>query len=70
MQLLNSWLKLTKQLTKRKQISDLKFQPIKKHSKLVVYLDAAFGNLYDGRSQSACLIFFVSPNEKFNLISW
>ena len=38
--------------------------------KLVVYVDAAFGNLHDGGSQTAYLIFFVNPNEKFNLISW
>ena len=49
---------------------DLKFQAVEKQSKLVVYVDAAFGNLLDGGSQSAYLIFFVNPNEKFNLISW
>ena len=49
---------------------DLKFQPIKKQLKLVVYVDAALGNLHYRRSQSANLIFFVNPNEKFNLISW
>ena len=49
---------------------NLKFQPIKKQSKLVVYVDAAFGNLHDGRSQITYLIFFVNPNEKSNLISW
>ena len=32
---------------------DLKYQPIEKQSKLVVYVDAAFGNLHDGGSQSA-----------------
>ena len=41
-----------------------------KKSKLVVYVDAAFDNLHDGGNQSAYLIFFVNPNEKFNLISW
>ena len=49
---------------------DLKFQAVEKQSKLVVYVDAAFGNLLDGGSQSAYLIFFVNPNEKVNLISW
>ena len=49
---------------------NLKFQPTEKQSKLVVYVDAAFGNLHDGGSQSAYLIFFVNPNKKFNLISW
>ena len=49
---------------------NLKFQPIEKQSKLVVYVDAAFGNLHDGRSQITYLIFFVNPNEKSNLISW
>ena len=53
---------------------DLKFQPIEKQSKSVVYVDAvcnlAFGNLHDGVSQNAYLTFFVNPNEKFNLISW
>ena len=34
---------------------DLHFQPIKKQSKLVVYVDAAFSNLHDGGSQSAYL---------------
>ena len=48
----------------------MKFQPIEKQSKLVVYVDAAFGNVHDGESQSACLIFFVNPSENFNLISW
>ena len=49
---------------------DLKFQPIKKQLKLAVYVDAAFGKLHDGGSQSAYLTFFVNPNEKFNLVSW
>ena len=49
---------------------DLKYQPIEKQSKLVAYVDAVFGNLHDGRSQSEYLIFFVNPNKKFNLISW
>ena len=53
---------------------DLKFQPIEKQSKSVVYVDAvgnlAFGNLHDGVSQNAYLTFFVNPNEKFDLISW
>ena len=49
---------------------DLKLQPIKKWSKLVVYVGAAFVNLHDGGSQSAYLIFFVNPNKKINLISW
>ena len=50
MQLLNSWLMSTKQLSKRKQYN-LKFQPIEKQSKLVVYVDAAFGNSHDEGSQ-------------------
>ena len=33
-------------------------------------VDPAFGNLHDGGSQNAYLIFLVNPNEKFNLISW
>ena len=45
--------------------SDLKFQPTEKQSKLIVYINAAFGNLHDEESQSACLIFFVNPNAKF-----
>ena len=49
---------------------DLKFQAVEKQSKLVIYVDAAFGNLLDGGSQSAYPIFFVNPNEKFNSISW
>ena len=35
----------------KKSQYDLKYQPIEKQSKLVVY--AAFGNLHDGGSQSA-----------------
>ena len=44
----------------------LKFQPIEKQSKLVVYVDTTFRNLHDGGIQSAYLNFFVNPNEKFN----
>ena len=40
----------TKQLSKRKQYY-LKFQPIEEQSKLVVYVDAAFGNSHDEGSQ-------------------
>ena len=39
-------------ITKTNQY-DLKLQPTKKQSKLVVYADATFGNLHDGGSQSA-----------------
>ena len=49
---------------------DLKFKPIENQSNLVAYVGAAFGDLHNGRSLSVYLIFFVNPNEKFNLISW
>ena len=40
----------TKQLSKREQYN-LKFQPIEKQSRLVVYVDTAFGNFHDEGSQ-------------------
>ena len=42
---------------------DLKFHSIEKQSKLVFYVDAAFGYLHDEGSQSAYLIFFANQNE-------
>ena len=70
MQLLNSLIDVNKTINKTKTNQcNLKFQPIEKQSKLDVFVDAAFGNLHDGGSQSAYLIFYVNPNEKFNLIS-
>ena len=58
---------VNKTINKRKTNQyGLKFQPIEKQLKLLVYVDAPFGNLHDEESQSAYLIFFVNPNEKLN----
>ena len=48
---------------------NLKCQTIKVQCKLVVYVDAAFGKLYDRGIQYAYLIFLVNPDGKVNLIS-
>ena len=38
--------------------------------KLVVYADAAYGNLPDGGSQCGYFIFLVGQNRKCSLLSW
>ena len=48
----------------------LQYQKLQGDLKLVVYTDASFGNLNDGGSQGAYLIFFVASNGCCNLLSW
>ena len=50
--------------------SCLRFQKLSDNCRLVAYTDAAFGNLHDGGSQGAYLIFMVDENGKCNLITW
>nr|XP_026695566.1 uncharacterized protein LOC113475551 [Ciona intestinalis] len=56
----------------RNEEMKIKFAPLADlgQLKLVVYSDAAFGNLRDGGSQKAYLIFLVGPNNKCNILAW
>ena len=48
----------------------INFFNLGKVKKIVVYTDASLGNLPDGGSQGAYLIFLVGENGKSNLVSW
>lgn len=46
------------------------FKRLQNPIKIIVYTDAAFGNLPDGGSQGAYLIFLADENNSCNIISW
>ena len=48
----------------------LTFKQLKKPVKIVVYTDAAFGNLPDGGSQGGYLVFLVDEDNQCNIIIW
>ena len=48
----------------------LRYQPIDLSFRIVLFTDAAFGNLSDGGSQGGHVIFLVDKHNKCNLISW
>ena len=48
----------------------LRYQPLDLPSKIVLFTDAAFGNLSDGGSQDGHVMFLVDKHNKSNLISW
>ena len=43
---------------------------INREQKIVVYTDASCGNLKNGESQGAYLIFLMGENDFCNLLSW
>nr|XP_039252849.1 uncharacterized protein LOC120330085 [Styela clava] len=66
-------LRVNKVISKLKSNSvDLNFCNLgsDKDLKLVCFVDASFGNLTDGGSQAASLIFLVGEHQRCNLISW
>ena len=68
---INELTRCNKIISKVKGI-DLKlpYQKLQGNLKIVVYTDASFGNLTDGSSQGAYLIFLVGNNDWCNLLSW
>ena len=48
----------------------LRYQGLDLPFKIVLFTDAAFGNLSDGGSQGEDVIFLVDKHSKSNLISW
>ena len=48
----------------------LRYQPLHLPFKVVLFTDAAFGNLSDGGSQGGHIIFLVDKHNKSYLISW
>ena len=50
--------------------SCLRFQKLVGKCRIVAYSDASFGNLANGGSQGAYLVFIVDDKRKCNLISW
>ena len=54
----------------KRELYILKFSQLDNPIKIVVYTDAAFGNLPDGGSQDAYLVFLVDKKNNCNIISW
>ena len=54
----------------KRELYILKFSQLDNPIKIVVYTDAAFGNLPDGGSQGAYLVFLVDKKNNCNIISW
>ena len=48
----------------------LRYQSLDPPFKIVLFTDAAFGNLSDGDSQGGHVIFLADKHNKSNLISW
>ena len=48
----------------------LRYQPLDLPFKIVLFTDAAFGNLSDGGSEGRDVIFLVEKHNKSNLLSW
>lgn len=64
-------LELNKVIRKVKADSfSLTFQQLNEPVSITIYTDAAFGNLQNGGSQGAYLIFLTDENKNCNLISW
>ena len=68
---INELIQCNKIISKVKDINlKLPFRKLQGNLKLVVYTDASLGNLTDGSSQGAYLIFLVENNGWCNLLSW
>ena len=48
----------------------LEYRPIRENHKIVLFTDASFGNLPNGGSQGAHLIYLVGDDNTHNLILW
>ena len=48
----------------------LRYRPLDLPFKIVLFTDAAFGNLSDGGSQGGDVIFLVDKHNKSNLLGW
>ena len=48
----------------------LRYLPLNLPLKIVLFTDAAFGNLSDGGSQAGHVIFLVDKHNNSNLLSW
>ena len=48
----------------------LTYRPIRENHKIVLFTDASFGNLPNGGSQGAHLIYLIGDGNTCNLISW
>ena len=48
----------------------LKYQPIRENHKIVLLTDASFGNLPNGGSQGAHLMYLAGDDNTYNLVLW